>query len=353
MDANPSMCRALKVNKDELIGTLLRNWVARDDRVLVQRGFEQLKAGRPRLRTTRQFQTSDRALVTVESIEISHVRDGELLQISGVARDISEEVILEHKLWDAGDEHEQALDFALRTSLGLIKGYVYALGQADDGDLHRRKRYVSVLDEEIGHLGKLIEDSLDIKKLDPADLETKGEFIDASECVRSAVEQLKPEAARRDIELLCHLPEQPVTIYSTTELVRRIVYNLAQNAIQHTLHNGRVQIELQNFDDWIELHVRDHGTGIPEQLLPHIFDRYFRGPTHQGDTPGIGLGLAVTQCFATAMGGKIWVNSTLGKGSEFTVMLPRRYTETDVQSLAAKTEQTVKAATARPAAIGE
>jgi light-regulated signal transduction histidine kinase (bacteriophytochrome) len=164
----------------------------------------------------------------------------------------------------------------------------------------------------------------DVQKLDAASLELRGEFVDPLDCVRSSVEQLQGEAERREIEILCHLPQESKPLFATIETLRRIALNLLQNAIQHTLHGGRVQVEWIDKDEWAELRVRDHGNGIPEQILPHIFDRFYRGPGHHGDTPGIGLGLAVTQMFVTALGGRIQVESAPGKGSEFTVILPRR-----------------------------
>jgi PAS domain S-box-containing protein len=339
IDANPQCCRALKVSKEQLIGTPILNWTAREDRDLAQRGYERLRNKQPQLRTTRRLQASDRTMLTVEALEIPHSHEGELVQISGVARDISEEVTLERKLWDSGDQHEQTLDFALRTSLGLMKGYVYALGQAPDADIHRRRRYVAVIEEEIEHLGKLIEDVLDMQKLDPAQLDMRGEYVDPVECVRSAVSQLESEAARREIEVLCQVPESCKPLYGTVEIIRRIAVNLIQNAIQHTLHDGCVQVELADRDDWVELRVRDHGAGIPEQALPHIFDRFYRGPQSAHDTPGVGLGLAVTQMFVTALGGKIWVRSGPDTGTEFTVVLPRRYAELDELEMTGAAEE--------------
>lgn len=340
IDCNPQMCRALKVPKEKVVGTPLTNWVSREDRTLAQRGLEQLKNKRPQVRTTRVMQAVDRTFITVEAIEIGFMREGELAQVSGVARDISEEVVLERKLWDAGDSHEQAVDFALRTSLGLVKGYVYALGQSPDLDVHRRRRYIAVIEEEIEHLAKLVDDLLDVQKLDPASLDMRGEYVDPLACVRSAIAELQAEADRREIEVLNSGPETALPLYGTLEVVRRIALNLIQNAIQHTQHSGRVHVEWTDHNEWAELRVRDNGNGIPEQILPHIFDRFYRGPGQQGDSPGIGLGLAVTQMFVRAMGGKISVQSALGKGSEFTVVLPRRYADMDDSLTQSDSEET-------------
>jgi signal transduction histidine kinase len=91
------------------------------------------------------------------------------------------------------------------------------------------------------------------------------------------------------------------------------------------MHSGRVELIIEDNDLYIDLIVRDNGVGIPEDELPYIFEKFYKGKDAGNETAvGVGMGLAITKTLVTAMGGKIWAQSKPGKGSEFRVMLPRR-----------------------------
>ncbi|MBI5059414.1 PAS domain-containing sensor histidine kinase [candidate division KSB1 bacterium] len=324
LDVNGQFCRMLKQPREALLGTLLTNWMDRESRQYAERTLGQLlKTGAP-LRSTRVYQTIDKERVTTEALETPHLAGHAVTHISGIARDISHEVTLERKMWDTAEAHEQSVEFALRTSLGLVKGYIYTLGQANELDADRRRRYVRVIEDEIDQLSKLIEDLLDVRKLDTAEIDLRGGAIDVVECARSAVRRCEAEAERREIQIITRIPDDAAPLFGSTEAMYRIVLNLLQNAVQHTMHSGRVELELDDAEDWLEIRVRDNGVGIPERELPHIFDRFYRGSAAIGSATGIGLGLAITETFVKAMGGRIRAKSAPGQGSEFAVVLPRR-----------------------------
>jgi PAS domain S-box-containing protein len=324
LDVNTQFCRMLKQPREALIGTLLTNWMDRESRQFADRTLKQLlKSGNP-LRSTRVYQTVDKERVTTEALETPHLMDNAVTHISGIARDISHEVTLERKMWDTAEAHEHSVEFALRTSLGLVKGYIYTLGQATELDTERRRRYVRVIEDEVDQLAKLIEDLLDVRKLDTADIELRGEVVDVQACSSSALSQCESEAERRDVQLITRVPETISPLFGSTAAVTRIIYNLLQNAVQNTMSGGRVELTIEDAEDWLEVRVRDTGVGIPEKELPHIFDRFYRGAAAVASSSGIGLGLAIAKTFVTAMGGQIQAKSLPGKGTQMTVVLPRR-----------------------------
>jgi len=105
-------------------------------------------------------------------------------------------------------------------------------------------------------------------------------------------------------------------VYLFSEAVTRVLANLVQNAIHHTLHSGRIVIQIKDNDLYVDISVRDNGEGIPEDELPYIFDKFYRKRRRNQRRPGIGMGLAIVKTLVTAMGVGL-ANSQPGSGSEF------------------------------------
>ena len=105
--------------------------------------------------------------------------------------------------------------------------------------------------------------------------------------------------------------------------ISQVLTNLVHNAIKFTLPNGSVQISVANKDDhWVEVCVTDTGCGIPQEDLETIFERFYRSPSGPHKSKGAGLGLAITKSLVELHGGKIWVESTQGKGTNFFITVP-------------------------------
>jgi len=122
------------------------------------------------------------------------------------------------------------------------------------------------------------------------------------------------------------MPDEPVRLSVDRHRIRELLLNLVTNAIKYTPPGGTVGLTLGTADDHVTLVVSDSGIGIAPGDLPHIFDRFWRADparSRTGDRPGVGLGLAITKWIAEAHGGSITVQSRPGRGSVFTVRLPR------------------------------
>jgi signal transduction histidine kinase len=122
------------------------------------------------------------------------------------------------------------------------------------------------------------------------------------------------------------MPDGPVRLAVDRHRIRELLLNLVTNAIKYTPPGGTVGLTLGSGDDHATLVVSDSGIGIAPGDLPHIFDRFWRADparSRTGDRPGVGLGLAITKWIAEAHGGSITVQSRPGRGSVFTVRLPR------------------------------
>ena len=333
MDVNQQLIRVLRRPREAIVGAHCTTHLDKEHAVLAERVLKELVGRRSMERSTRVFHIPGAEPQTYEVIETPLIRNGEVWAIAGVGRDITQEAALEHKLWDKVETQRYALDFALRTSLGLVKGYIYTLGQGGNLSDDRRLRYTRIIEEEIDHLSKIIDDILDFRRLEVGNYEFNEEVVQLGDCVSLVKRQFEEEAHRREIELIVHVPEQMDPLYLFPEAVNRVLINLMQNAIDHTLHSGRVELEIQDNDLYVDIIVRDNGAGIPESELPYIFEKYYRGKGSESEAAqGVGMGLAITKVLVIAMGGKIWAKSEEGTGSEFRVMLPRRlYNSSDAE----------------------
>lgn len=333
LDANSTLCHLLRMPRERIIGTTMSSHLQRDSATLYERVLHDLCERCAAERSTRIFTPAGTEPLLVEVNETPLLRDGRVWAIAGIGRDISQEAALERKLWDETETRQAAVDFALRTSLGLIKGYVFTLGHGGFIAEERRARFAQVIEEEIDHLAKIIGDLLDMRRLDSGEYDVPGEIVSVADAVQFAVEPCRAEAQRRQIRLEVSLPPEIQPVYVPLEALIRVLQNLIQNAVHHTLHNGSVWISVHDSPDYVEITVRDSGVGIPVEDLPYIFDRYYRGRSSAASpVQGIGMGLAVSRTLVEAMGGKISVQSKVGTGSTFQVVVPRRALLNDVRA---------------------
>ena len=209
----------------------------------------------------------------------------------------------------------------LRTPMNAIIGYTRILLRRAKDDLEpRHYRNLENVQVAANNLLDLINDILDLSKIESGRLKTKSEPVDlveiARECAASVESLLKP-----GVELRLDLEPLP-PLSSDADRVRRTLMNLVGNAVKFT-EEGYIEIGLRRAAGGVELHVRDTGIGIPQGDLPHIFDEFRQvdepnGARHEGT----GLGLAIVRKSVDMLGGRVSVRSEQGAGSTFTVWLP-------------------------------
>ena len=325
VEANPQLCRLLRQPREKLLGVKITTHLERDYVPLAERVLMEIVERRAPQRSTRTYRVAGAEPQTYEVMESPLLREGRVWAIAGIGREITQEVVLERKLWDSRESRQWSIDFALRTALGLVKGYIYTLCQGGVADEERRARYGRVIEDEIDHISKIIEDMLDIRRLEGADLSLSGDVVQVGKCIAHVMLQFADEAQRRDIELAVDAPRDMNPLCVPREALLRVLYNLVQNAIHYTLHHGRVLVEARDHESYVEIHVRDNGVGIPDDEIPFIFDKFYCGKnTMTSPAQGTGLGLAVSRTLVEAMGGKIWACSRVGAGSDFGVVIPRQ-----------------------------
>lgn len=211
----------------------------------------------------------------------------------------------------------------LKTPLTSIQGFAQAMidGAVEDADA--RDHAVRVIYEESERLRRLVEDLLDLARLDAGQIEFDRHPVDLTILLQSIVDRLRLRASESGVDLQSRLDGLGAMVGDGDRLVQ-VFTNLLDNAIKHTPDGGTVRIHGEVEAGWVSIHVDDSGKGIPDQDLSRIFERFYQVDKARrgGGDRGVGLGLAISRQIVEAHGGRLVAQSTIGKGSRFTVQMP-------------------------------
>jgi signal transduction histidine kinase len=210
----------------------------------------------------------------------------------------------------------------LRTPLTAIRGHVSAL--LDEGvvvDPESRHQSLETVEAEAQRLERLVGDILDLAKLDTHRFTVLTEEVDMAQLLDQAFERYREEAQRRSIDYRQEVRNRPVII-SDGDRVLQVVGNLLSNAFKATPDGGSIWLELAQQNGTVHVSIEDTGPGIPQEAR----ERLFR-PFVSGSAGGTGLGLAIAKEISTALGGRIILESEVGKGSRFELVLPAQSSE--------------------------
>jgi two-component system sensor histidine kinase BaeS len=207
----------------------------------------------------------------------------------------------------------------LRTPLANIKGYLVA---SEDGVVPLDHELVTSLLEETGLLEHLVADLQDLALADAGMLRLHPAPRDLSELAQQVVSAQRPAADTAGVTLTALTPDPAIATVDSAR-IRQALGNLVSNAIRYTPPGGDVLVGVRRVDDGYNLTVTDNGSGIAEEHLPHLFDRFYRAEHSRSRiTGGSGLGLAITKHLVEAHHGRITVTSRLDSGSTFTLWIP-------------------------------
>jgi signal transduction histidine kinase len=174
-------------------------------------------------------------------------------------------------------------------------------------------------------LTEIVNNIVDLEKLQSGGtMPMNKERLDMVPLLEYTVQALMPHAEQKAIQLESDIEVDSIIAQVDRQQMERIFQNLISNAIKYTPKKGQVLVSASTNDGSAVIHIRDTGYGIPEDELPHIFDRFRRVAKHENKAAGTGLGLAITKALVEAHGGNISVTSQEGVGSTFTISLPVR-----------------------------
>jgi signal transduction histidine kinase len=212
----------------------------------------------------------------------------------------------------------------LRSPLAVMQGYLETIiMKGDTLDLDERQSYMDVVFKNTRYLNTLVSELFELSKLDAHQIEPAFEGFSIAELVQDLVMQYEAKAAAYDVRLDADLPDQLSLVYADIGLVERAISNLIDNAIRYTPPGGSIRVTPMNKGDAVCVRVADTGYGIPEEDLPHIFERFYRvEKSRSRDKGGTGLGLAIARKIMELHGTTLEVKSALNQGTTFSFQLP-------------------------------
>ncbi len=211
----------------------------------------------------------------------------------------------------------------LRTPLSSIKGYAETLLEGALEDKKNAKEFISIIHKDSERLNKLIDDILDLSKIESGKMNMVFIPADISDVIHRTVSVLKKQASMKNITFELNVDQALPKVKGDETRLIQVLMNLADNAIKYTPESGRISISAGLEEGFVRVTVTDTGIGIPENDLPRIFERFYRVDKARSDQQGgTGLGLSIVKHIVSAHGGRIRVASELLKGSTFSFTIP-------------------------------
>ena len=252
-----------------------------------------------------------------EAVRVRLVPVGELGHVALLVEDVTEARRVEAVRRDfvANVSHE------LKTPVGAMALLAEALQDASH-DPEAVRRFAGRVQREAGRLGRLVQELIDLSRLQGADPLPEPELVPVDQVVAEAVDRTRTAATARGIEIV-RGGERGLTVRGSEKQLVTAVGNLIENAVNYSPERTRVAVAVRRRDGAIEISVTDQGMGIGEKDLERVFERFYRAdPARSRATGGTGLGLAIVKHVATNHGGEVSVWSVEGSGSTFTLRLP-------------------------------
>ncbi|HEY7523995.1 MAG TPA: response regulator [Candidatus Limnocylindrales bacterium] len=271
------------------------------------------------------FHASDIELLRTVGAQTAVVaeRRENLAQQEALAARLSQTVDALRRASEAKSDFLASMSHELRTPLSAILGFSDLMRRepADDEQVRVPLEWVEHIHRGGGHLLALINDILDLSKVEAGRMELRRETFALAPAVAEILDGLGPLADRKGIELTSTVA-QALTVSADRGRLRQILYNLLSNAIKFTLSGGRVAVDAEADVDGVRIVVADNGVGIAPKDIDRVFEEFRQVGSEEDRIAGTGLGLALARRLVEAHGGRIELESALGEGSRFTVTIP-------------------------------
>jgi PAS domain S-box-containing protein len=283
-------------------------------------------------------QRKDGTLLPVE-ISLSPVAFEDDFRVTAIIRDVTERRANEEKIRAVNQQLEArnreveranrlkseflaSMSHELRTPLHTIIGFTELLVEEIEGPLNdKQKRFLTHVHKDSLHLLELINDILDLSKIEAGRMELKPQSFLARDAAEEVMATIRPQAAAKSQKLENHIGD--CAIFADRIRFKEILSNLLSNAVKFTPERGEINVYSGCTDGFVDFSVADTGIGIPVDELSSIFDKFYQAAaTTKGIREGTGLGLAITKRLVELHGGTINVSSVPGQGSRFTFHLP-------------------------------
>jgi PAS domain S-box-containing protein len=337
--ANPGLCALIGVPESQLVGRPLGSLARVQDRAAQQALFQRvlLEQAGPRALDLR-YPTASGVERTVR-LRLSLLHEGGAGAASpqglvGVIEDVTERVQLEEAQRAretaeaanrAKNEFLSRMSHELRTPLNAMLGFAQLMELDTESQLPNRQRgWVEQIQRAGWHLLEMINDVLDLSRIDSGTLRLLPQPLDAHEAVEAARLLVEAESRRRGIRLACPAPgERGPRVMADPTRLKQILTNLLSNAIKYNRDGGGVRVRLRTVgEDQLAIDVADDGLGMSPAQLAELFQPFNRLGRERSAVEGTGIGLVISRRLAELMGGTLQARSVEGQGSVFTLTLP-------------------------------
>ena len=207
----------------------------------------------------------------------------------------------------------------LRTPLTIIKGFVITLLSSDNIP-EEWGRSLTLINRETDRLTRLVDELLELTRLRSGRVKLQFSWCDVEDILRTIATQMAQKMEQKEVSLIFCCSSPLPRIWADSDRVREICINLIDNALKYGASGGKIEVSACKAGEALEVAFRDNGPGIPENELPYVFERFFRGDSK--GVPGTGIGLAIVKKIVEAHKGTIIVESKVGEGTVFKVRLP-------------------------------
>ena len=218
----------------------------------------------------------------------------------------------------------------LRTPLATIKEFTAILSDKIAGPVtNAQEEYLGIIRANIDRLSRIIDDLLDMAKIEAGRVILTKSFVDAGSLLEHVVQSMRPLAETKTIELTIQSSAAMPTIFADADKLTQVLLNLVSNAVKYTNGPGRIALSVVDRPNEVEFSVADTGVGIASPDLPKLFEKFqqFQRVPGLSGSKGTGLGLAISKRLVELHGGRIWATSQPGKGSTFSFALPKYHVE--------------------------
>ena len=254
-------------------------------------------------------------------VSCAYDQDGRVCGVVAVMHDITRE----KQIQQMKNDFVSHVSHELKTPLASITAYSEMLADGEADDEQTRKEFYSVIQNQAQRLNRLIEDILNISRIESGLIKVNKEPVSLAMLIEEQMQMIKGYAEEKNIEIIGQKPIVFDQVYVDKDMISQVIVNLLSNAVKYTPSGGsvRIQTEVDDVASVARVTVTDTGVGIPEDEIGHIFEKFYRVDANNKQAKGTGLGLnLVRQIVEKVHEGRVFVTSRVGVGSTFGFELP-------------------------------
>ncbi|HEY1455276.1 MAG TPA: PAS domain-containing sensor histidine kinase [Candidatus Dormibacteraeota bacterium] len=339
IDVNPRLASLLRTKPNEMVGTTVGQYLQADELARVAGIFQTLWHG-----AVDSIESDSRAL-RADHTEVWLHWSATVVRTASGRVDyflaMYEDTDAEHAANEAAAAHLAGIErlnqlksefislvsHEFRTALVGIQGFSEMI-RDEDISIVDAKGFAADINKDALRLNRMINDMLDLDRIEAGRLTLVIEPVSINDLLSRAADRARASSAKHTVT--CDLDARRPMVRCDADRISQVVANLLNNAVKYSPAGGDITVTSRAGASQVEVSVRDHGVGIAADFVPHLFSRYERYEKMSGKITGTGLGLAIAKEIVEHHGGKIWVDSEQGKGSDFHFTLPRTVAATSL-----------------------